>query len=50
MSKGESFNRIKASDPYHWISSGKIDLPKTSSHYRNAAKNGIIPKSQLTLP
>lgn len=48
-SSAGTLNGIKADDPYHWIASGKMAIPKTSNQYKIAARNGMIPKSHLAL-
>jgi len=40
-------NRLQSQ--YHWIASGRFNILKTSSQYRELARKGLIPRRQLEL-
>lgn len=42
--------RIKAKNAFHWIASGRVDIPSTTREYKQAAQAGLVPQSKLQLP
>lgn len=48
---GKGLNEISkhCDHPYYWLSTGKILIPKRSSHFRRAEKAKLIPMKSLSL-
>lgn len=42
-------DKLKATDCFHWLQSGKFDMLKQSPQYKYAEQNGLIPKPSLKL-
>lgn len=42
--------RIKAKNAFHWVASGRVDIPSTTREYKQAAQAGLVPHSKLHLP
>ncbi len=42
-------DRRKAQEPYHWLQSGRFDIPKGSREFRLISENGLKPKPRLVL-
>ncbi len=47
--KAPLINERKAAKPFYWITSGKVNILKTSNQYKKAAQAGILPVSRLRL-
>jgi hypothetical protein len=41
--------RALSSGAYHWVASGRIDIPKNTPQYRRAAQRGMLPERGLNL-
>lgn len=48
-SKAPELNKRKATGCYHWLQSGKFDIPPHMPQYKHAQQNGIMPKPLLKL-